>query len=292
MLSNSNAFYGKKIAACELGRWPAKGEHMLKRRGMVLLGLWVFAWGLSPLVGLAAEEDWQTDLSFSYTSGNYGTTERTNVRYAPLSIRRLLPDGDITLVIPYLHLTSDAAVTIVNGIPQAAGGQQAARTRTISEGLGDILLRGRYYVLDEQGLLPTVAVTGRVKFPTADEAKGLGTGQFDESAGLEVTKYLSENWLGLADFTYTLVGKLDTITLRNQWFFDVGLGYSFTKDFLGSVYYEEQQSPVPGRTNPRDALAAFSHRITSLVRLNMALMLGLNSSSPDYGITGGLSLRF
>ena len=36
-----------------------------------------------------------------------------------------------------------------------------------NSGLGDVVLRGRYYVVDGTGLVPTLAVTARLKIPTA-----------------------------------------------------------------------------------------------------------------------------
>ena len=35
-------------------------------------------------------------------------------------------------------------------------------------GLGDIVVRGRYYLLDERGWVPTIALRAHVKAPTAD----------------------------------------------------------------------------------------------------------------------------
>lgn len=65
-------------------------------------------------------------------------------------------------------------------------------TRTTQSGIGDILLQGRYYILDEQGLLPTVALLARIKFPTADRDRGLGTGEFDEKFGIQLSKTLTQ----------------------------------------------------------------------------------------------------
>ena len=53
-------------------------------------------------------------------------------------------------------------------------------------GIGDIIVRGRYYLLDERGWLPTIAVRAHVKAPTASAERGLGTGRPDEGVGVEV----------------------------------------------------------------------------------------------------------
>src|SRR6266487_1085388 len=123
-------------------------------------------------------EKWQVGLSATYLSGSYGTDVRTNTIYAPLSIRRLFENGDITLIIPYVRISSNGSVTFVNGVPVRIQTAGATNTRTTNDGLGDIILQGRYYVVNERQYVPSIAITAHVKFPTADDSKGLGTGDW------------------------------------------------------------------------------------------------------------------
>src|SRR6266536_884178 len=64
-----------------------------------------------------AKETWQVGVSGTYTSGKYGTDVRTDTVYVPLTIRRLFESGDLTVVVPYVRITSNGAVTFVNGVP-------------------------------------------------------------------------------------------------------------------------------------------------------------------------------
>jgi hypothetical protein len=246
-------------------------------------------------------EKWQVGLSATYLSGSYGTDVRTDTLYVPLSIRRLFQDGDITLIIPYVHITSNGNVTFVNGFPVRI--QTTAPTtvgRTTNEGLGDIILQGRYYVLNEREYLPSTAITAHVEFPTGDESRGLGLGDWSEGLGLELSKYFGENWVGFLDGGYTLIGnpkdvlgRPKTVTLEKEfWNYDVGLGYYVTRALLTSVFYEEWRSLVPGAVNARDVLLSFMYKATQTVRFQLALEKGLTSDAPDYGITAGISFRF
>jgi len=262
-------------------------------------------------------ENWQIGFSPTYMSGDFGTASTTTITYLPLSIRRLFDAGDITLIIPYISITGSGAVTVLSGVPNrtsgsgatgsgssGGGGQGKGKgkkpgtvspsdpTESTDSGLGDIILRGRYYLLDERGPFPTLALTGRIKFPTADADRGLGTGKFDEGLGLEVTKKLIGNWIGFLDLGYTFIGDPPTANLRNQWNYDLGLGYYFTKDLLGSFYYEEWRALVEGLSNPRDLLFAMNYKATSVLRFNASLLVGLSDGAPDYGLTGGISWRF
>jgi len=245
-------------------------------------------------------EKWQIGLSATYMSGNYGTDVRTNTLYVPLSIRRLFQDGDITLIIPYVRITSNGSVTFVNGVPVRIQTTGATTTRTTHEGLGDIILQGRYYILNEREYLPATAVIAHVKFPTADDSKGLGTGDWDEGIGLELSKRFGENWVGFLDGGYSVIGNPEKVVgrpagvpLKNQWWnYDIGLGYYLTRALLASVFYEEWRTLVPGTVNPRDILFSLMYKATQTVRFNVAFEKGISNDAPDYGITGGVSFRF
>lgn len=225
----------------------------LSRFLKILFTLLAACWVVSPQSVEASEDNWQMGLSAYHSSGTYGTGSRTTITSIPLSIRRLFDNGDITLIIPYLSVTGDCNVTLLSGVPNQTGGTcptrtvvrngrnvqtQTLSTRTTETDIGNTLLQGRYYVLDEQGLLPTVALTARIKFPTADASRGLGTGEFDEKFGVQLSKNLTDRWVSFADVGYTFVGSPPGVALRNQWSYDIGLGYALTPNLLGSVYYE------------------------------------------------------
>ncbi len=244
---------------------------------------------------------WQVGGSASYFTGKYGTDVRTDTLYVPTSLRRLFDNGDITLVIPYVTVTSNCGVTVVSGVPLRTGGLCPSTTasgtfpsRVTESGVGDVLLIGRYYLYTEQenGLLPSIMLSGRVKAPTADRDRGLGTGEWDEGGGIGLTKLLTDRLIALADAGYTIIGKPEGVDLRNQWSYDVGLGYYFLPALLGSVYYEEARALVSSFQNPRDVFMGLSWKITQTLRLNGGVEKGLSTGAPDYGASIGASFRF
>jgi outer membrane putative beta-barrel porin/alpha-amylase len=245
---------------------------------------------------------WQVGGSAFYTTGKYGTNVHTDILYAPLSLRRLFDNGDLSLVIPYLTITSNCGVTVVSGVPLRTGGlcpstATASGTfpkRVTESGLGDVLLIGRYYLYteEERGLMPSIMVSGRVKAPTADKDRGLGTGEWDEGVGLGLTKLITDKLISFVDGGYTVIGKPEGVELRNQWSYDVGLGYYFLPTVLGSVYYEEARALLSGFQNPRDVFFGASWKLTQTFRLNAGVTKGLSNGAPDYGANIGASMRF
>lgn len=278
----------------------------------------------------AGDRNWQIGFTPSYSSGNFGTNTTSTFLYAPISIRRLFRDGDVTIVIPFVTATTDGRTTLVGGNavrvddgggsnsgPGGGGGggsdddgcsgkgstvsgkdrvcgttTRAAGQKVTTTGLGDIILRGRYYVVEEKDVLPLIAVTGRVKIPTADEQQGLGTGALDYGFGVEMSKLLGEKWIAFLDGGYNMIGDPDGLDLRNQHWYDVGAGYYLTKDLLASVYFEEYRSLVAGLVNIRDVFFAVNYTASTAWRFNGGVTVGVSNGAPDYGISLGAGYRF
>src|SRR4029453_16353046 len=144
-------------------------------------------------------EQWQGGSAPSFSSGRYGTDTRTEILQTPFLFRRLFSRGDVSAVFPFTCLWGSGNVTLVNGVPvrpeRLAGGSTrtglAVPTTTVTTracGMGDVVIRGRYYVVDERGWLPTIALRAHVKAPTAKVEQGLGSGELDEGAGLEISR--------------------------------------------------------------------------------------------------------
>jgi hypothetical protein len=242
-------------------------------------------------VAIGAEPpNWQLSSSLTYESGTYGTSTRTDTVYIPFTVKRLFDQGDLGLTVPFVILRTTGETTLVDGIPQRI--RKGAKAPVTRSGVGDMILKGRYYAVDEHGFLPTIALTAKVKFPTADESQGLGTGKFDEGFGVEVSRRFLERFIGYFDLSYTFIGSPAGTDLRNQTAYDLGLGYQFTPKLLSSIFYEERTALISGQPNPRDFLITGDYKVTQAFRLNAAVEVGVSSGAPNYGLTAGASLRF
>ena len=146
--------------------------------GVVVLALWGVdgqAADKADQGPASPEQNWQVGFTPSYSSGKFGTDTTSTFFYAPLSIRRLFKDGDVTFVIPFVTATSDGRVTLVGGNPVVVQDNRGSNSgsgssscepgedkpscltgrtpgkKTTTAGLGDIILKGRYYVVEEIG---------------------------------------------------------------------------------------------------------------------------------------------
>ena len=267
---------------------------------------------LFPLNAFAQGEQWQVGTAPSFSSGRYGTDTRTDVFYTPITARRLFENGDLTFVVPFTCIRGNGGVTVVNGMPvrqerlDAAAGTgtrtgttDATRTAatgaqaTTACGLGDIIVRGRYYVLDERGWLPTIALRAHVKAPTASDDKGLGTGRPDEGAGIEVSRTIGHGLMAMVDVGYTKIGDQAAFDFNNTSWYDVGLAQNLAKDLVNvSVFFEEYRALVQGLENPRAVIAAVSVKSRGGWRMQLSGDFGLSDGAPDHGFTFGASRRF
>ena len=160
-------------------------------------------------------------------------------------------------------------------------------------GLGDVIVRGRYYVVDERGWAPTVAVRAHFKAPTASAEAGLGTGRPDEGVGLEVSRLIGGGFMAMVDGGYTLIGKPDGVDFNNRWWYDVGAAQSLAGGVANvSVFFEEYAAIVPGYANARDILTVLSLKSASGWRVQLLREFGLSDGAPDFGFTIGASRRF
>jgi hypothetical protein len=271
------------------------------------LWLWI-ALLLSPLDAYAQGGQWQVGTTPSFSSGRYGTSLRTEVFHTPVTARRLFDNGDLAFVVPFTCIRGNGGVVIVNGMPvrqeriDAANGTttrdgtriSATAAPAVTEcGLGDIVVRGRYYALDERGWFPTIALRGHLKLPTASADRGLGTGRPDEGVGIEVSRTIAGGLLAMADGGYTIIGDQAGSDFNNNWWYDLGLGQDLAGGIVNlSVFIEEYRALVPGVENAREVLAAVSLRSDSGWRMQFTGSIGLSAGAPDHGFAFGASRRF
>jgi hypothetical protein len=280
-------------------------------------------------VAAAQNEQWQVGSAPSFSSGTYGTDERTDVIHTPFTARRLFENGDLALVFPLTCIRGRGDVTVVNGAPvrteqarsnsgttsRSSANDSSRRTGSSADstrsneatvtspavtaapvatdcGVGDIIVRGRYYVIDERGWMPTIALRAHVKTPTASVDRGLGTGRFDEGLGVELSRTLGPGFVAMLDGGYTIIGESADVEFANSWWYDVGVGQTIRNVVDVSAFYEEYAAIVPGLPGARELVTALTVKAANGWRLQLTGQLGLSDGAPDHGITVGASRRF
>jgi len=95
----------------------------------------------------------------------------------------------------------------------------------------------------------------KVKFPTADKDRGLGTGEFDETLGVDVSKRLIDALFGFLTLSYTFIGDPPGADFRNSFGWSVGAAYAKPASACRrlrageSLHDAEALAPPPGGVN-------------------------------------------
>lgn len=232
-----------------------------------------------------ATYSWEGGGSFSYLRGDYGQEQDSEIYYTALTVKRYFTRGDLTVTIPYLKMPTEG-VTFVGGELEATG------TGGGGSGLGDILLKGRYYAVEQAGLLPFIDLVGSLKFPTAARDKGLGTGEFDFTILTELAWRLGDSpWVALAELGYTLVGRPAGLDARNRWLYSLGLAYELDAKTTLSSYLDGRTAIFPGNEDPLSILLVGQYKFRPDLRLDAMMEFGLTDGAPDFGFSVGLRRR-
>lgn len=256
-------------------------------------GLYFRAAACAALLAPAANgADWKFSSSFNYDTGNYGGNGHTESVYIPFTLKRYFREGAIAATLPYLRQSTTGRVTRVGGRPAAMGGGGSSMRTSAGSGLGDVLVNGSYILKKDGPGSFDLAAAGRLKLPTADETKGLGTGELDEGVGLEFSKELRPGLALLVDGYYTIIGDPAGTDLNNEVSLDLGVFHQFKKDYSLTVLYATRSAIVDGNNDPRELSGTLDYSSADGNHYFGGVLLGLSDGSPDYGLSAGLSRRF
>ncbi len=271
---------------------------------------------LAAAAGPALAEENSTQLSVAYylSSGDYGLNTNTDTEYVPISLDYYHGPWSFNLTVPYVRISGFGTVTMgPNGPIQVShtpgkgmfnvsstssspmGGATTTTTTTTTttltkvteSGIGDVTASVGYSFLPAaaDGLL--IEVNGQVKFPTADDKKGLGTGEFDYSAQVDLSKPFG----ALTPFVnagYTITGDSDQINYNNVFYSSIGTSYSLTDTVSVKASYDYRQKATDDADNAEEASVSLSWLINDTWSATVSGATGFTNASPDW--SGGLEV--
>lgn len=240
----------------------------------------------------AAAADWEFASAVNFDTGKYGSRERTDSVYIPFTLKHNWAVADLSVTVPYVRQSNKGPVTRVAGRLVRAAGGTGAVINSPGSGLGDIIISGAgTLMLDGPGSFD-LALAGKLKLPTASRKKGLGTGEPDESLGLEFAKEISPALTLLSDGYYTFVGEPAGADLNNEIMLDVGFYSPLGRNIGLTVLYETRSAVADGTADPRGVSGTFSYSAPGGTQFAGGATLGLSDGSPGLGIGAGFSLQF
>lgn len=256
-----------------------------------------------------AQSRYGIDLGVDFSSGDYGTDTTADSLVTTLGLG-YYPTGrlDFRLTIPWLYRT-EGLTTMAGSIPVNAPGRQGGggavgnlpgrpmaaamgeddqATRSQS-GLGDITLAAGYVLVQETEAQPMLRPNVFVKLPTAEE--GMGTGEYDLGAGLDLSKWLAD-WYLFGRGTVVFQGSEAALGLKDFATYEGGVGYPLSDELMPVISLYGGTSPAASSSSLLEGRLSLSYRLSDSKGVSFSGTKGLSDGSPDYGLGGNLFFNF
>jgi len=221
-----------------------------------------------------------------YSSGTYGLSDSTRVFYVPVTAKHETGRWALKLVVPYIRITGPSNVV---GAPEnqviLPGGGFARRTES---GLGDVVASAFYNVLSAPFGLD---IGARIKFGTADENRGLGTGRNDFSLQADLFKAIGA-FTPFATLGYRRYGDPEGVDLRNVVYGTLGSSYRISQPTTVGLAYDWRDRIAQGRDRVSELTAYVSRRLSGNWKLQVYAVRGFTNASPDFGAGTVLAYSF
>lgn len=222
-----------------------------------------------PAAARALEGRGYLELDAGYETGDFGTPTTANLFSLSPTLGYVTPRYNLSVTVPFLSLT------------EKTGGSSTSGT-----GLGDVVLRAGGLLLPETGGGLSISGASAVKLPTADEAKGLGTGQTDYG----VFAGLHQRLLGLKfSLTggYIVTGNPAGTTYKDTPLVGIGVSRVFgTMNVFASL--DGRGATVSGAKDPIEASLGAFHLFNRDYGLKGSATFGLNNGGPAFGAILGV----
>ena len=227
-------------------------------------------------------------LGSDYSTGYYGSEDRTEIWYFPALLKYETERSIFKLTVPYLRIKGPAAVISAGDGPIVIPG---VRDTTKDSGLGDTFLSGTYNVVPGYGAWPILDATLKIKFPTADKDKGLGSGEYDYSVQFDAAKPLGKTVI-FATAGYKIYGDPPEVDFDNIYYGSLGGGYQFARWLNAGLIYDYRQGALDTSADQKEGTAYFSAKLGVKTKLIGYFVKGYSDGSPDWGLGAMLTRTY
>jgi hypothetical protein len=156
-----------------------------------------------------------------------------------------------------------------------------APSNDTESGLGDVIAAATYNFYDNKASSVSLDLTGKIKFATASESKGLGSGKNDYALQLDANKNF-QKWAFYTSVGYKWLGDPDGGRFKNVWYGTLGSDYKLTESGKLGVTLDAAKS-APNGPKPLETSVYFTQRFSKAAKLNVYLSKGLSDANANWG---------
>jgi hypothetical protein len=229
----------------------------------------------------ADEPKLRFSVGVDYSTGDYGEDESTDILYVPLSAKYETDRYALKATVPWLQIESPGGVIIGGGPDAVLSGQPATGGTTTESGIGDIVLAATAYMYPGSETWPMVDLTGKIKIPTADEDKGLGTGKMDFAVETELTKIYGKSAV-FGTLGYKVFGDPADYDINDVFYVSLGNAYRVNSSTTIGLLYDAREATTDSRDGVSELTPYFSLKTGKNLRVLGYMVAGLSDGSPDW----------
>lgn len=222
---------------------------------------------------------------FDYSSGTYGDSRHSETLYIPLGLKYETSEWTFKATIPYVE-SSGPADTIGNGSDRINLNNGSTGHRT-SSGLGDIVVSASRTVWQQGPWL--LELGAKVKWATASEKDGLGTGKNDYTGQADLYRVFGKHTL-FATLGAKKMGDPDGVNLKNPLFTSLGWSMKASDRTSLGLTYDFRQKIQDSGSPVREATAFATRRLDTHWKLLGYVVTGFSNASPD--LAGGMFVYY
>jgi hypothetical protein len=219
-----------------------------------------------------------------YSSGDFGGDSSIDEWYIPITGKYFTDNYLIRVTVPYIRVTAPEGTAISTG----EGGEiieTGSGLRVTEQGLGDIIAAITVWDVLNSDVSSDVSLdfTGKVKIGSADEYKGLGTGENDYTA--QAALYIDcDQFTPYLIAGYTFRGDPPGINLNNVWFGIAGGMVRFTPDIDVSIDYYYREASHYIYNDQKELTLLMDLKLDRDNKVQAYVLQGFSDGSPDWGI--------
>lgn len=238
----------------------------------------------APMRTCADDFGFRVGVGGEYSSGDYGGEESINETYLPVNFIYDAPRVTARVTVPYLSVRAPEGTITEGPDGETVVGEGPVTTES---GIGDVLAALTVYdvlVLGQGDY--AMDLTGKVKFGTADEDDGLGTGKNDYSIEANLFRFFDQfTILGVGG--YVVRGDPPEVDLQNGFYASLGGTYRVTDQARAGLFCDYREASLEGSDALQEISATLSSRLGTSWWASAYVLAGIGDASPDWG--AGLS---
>ena len=243
------------------------------------------------LPGSAFSQDYsdikqRLSVSSYFSSGDYGESLKTDILYFPVSYSVNKGKWAAELTVPHLRVDGVSSVLVnVGGVNRAVAGT----AREQNSGIGDSTLAVTYQMDPISESSPFIDLRLDIKIPTADQNRGLGTGEMDYSTQVDISQNYGNSVL-FGTFGYTFRGKTDLYAgLEDSAYLQLGVARPLNPKWNIGAFYDFREPASMFSAEVHELVPYFSWQISESWSFTGLTAFGFTEASADTAVLGQIS---